>query len=88
MNSGKYYISNGCIYGPKESGSFYILNGYIYGPKNSGKYYISDGYIHVRRRAESSTFLTTTFTVLTKNLPGSKINFFVTHMADAANGHE
>jgi hypothetical protein len=46
MSSGRYYIQNGYIYGPKMSGQFYIQNGYIYGPKNSGKYYIQDGYIY------------------------------------------
>ncbi len=32
MSSGKYYIQDGYIYGPKTSGRFYIQDGYIYGP--------------------------------------------------------
>jgi len=32
MSSGKYYISDGYIYGPKASGKFHISDDYIYGP--------------------------------------------------------
>ena len=46
MSSGKYWISNNYIYGPKESGRFWISGGYIYGPRNSGKYWISGNYIY------------------------------------------
>ena len=36
MGSGKYWISNNYIYGPKESGRFWGSEGYIYGLRNSG----------------------------------------------------
>jgi hypothetical protein len=74
MSSGKYYIENGYIYGPKMSGKFYIENNYIYGPQNSGKYYIQEIIYGGQKKAENSIYKTITFGVPMKNFHGLKIN--------------
>ncbi len=71
MSSGKYYIQDGYIYGPKMSGRFYIQDGYIYGPSHSGQYYIQDKYIYgPKGKVAGSIFRTGTYTDRTRSYRG------------------
>jgi hypothetical protein len=43
--SGKFWIQDGRIWGPKNSGKFWIADGWIYGPEGLTQFWIKDGWI-------------------------------------------
>jgi hypothetical protein len=44
--SGRFWIDDGYVYGPRNSGKFWIDKGYIYDPSQSGRFWIDSQYIH------------------------------------------